>query len=96
MIANAELRRLGTRGLQQLGEDAVDLQRLFLGVFDDRTCRAVGRQIAADDFDDAGDPRQRVADFVRQSGGQFAQGGEVFGARHLVLMQALDLFAAGL
>ena len=41
-------------------------------------------------------PARRIADFVGQSGRQFSQGGEVFGARHLRLMQTLDLFAAGL
>ena len=53
-------------------------------------------QIAADDFDHAGDARQRIADFVGQPGGQLAQGGEVLGARHLRLVQPLDFFAAGL
>ncbi len=55
-----------------------------------------GRQVAADDFNHSGDSRQGIADLVGQPGRQLAQGGEVLGARHLGLMQALDLFAAGL
>ena len=42
----------------------------------------------------AGDTGQRIANFVRESGSKFAQGGDVFGARHLSAMQALDLLAA--
>ena len=94
-VLHLKLRRLGARSLQQIGQDAVDLHCFFFGVFDDRAGRAVGRQVAADDFDDAGNSGQRIADFVRQAGRQFAQGCEVFGARHLGLVQALDFFPAG-
>ncbi len=94
-VFDLELRRLGAGDLQQLGEDAVDLQGFLFGVFDDGAGGAVGRQIAADDFNDAGNSRQRVADFMRQSGGQLAQRGKVLGARHLRLMQPLNLFPAG-
>ena len=50
-------------------------------------------QVAADDFDDAGNSRQRISNFVSQPGGHFAQGCEVLGAGHLRAVQAFD-FAA--
>ena len=52
-------------------------------------------QIAADDIEHAGDARQRIANLMGQSCGQFSEGGEVLGARHLRLVQAVDFFAAG-
>ena len=54
------------------------------------------RQIAADNFDDAGNSGQGITDFVRQSGSQFAKSGKVFGPRHLRLVEMLDLLPAGL
>ena len=94
-IADAKLRRLGPGNLQQFGKNAIDLHRLFLGVLDDGTRRAVGRQISAYDLDHSGNAGQRITDFVGQSGRQFSQSGEVLGARHLRLVQTLDLFTAG-
>jgi hypothetical protein len=49
-IADAELRRFGPGNLQQFGKNAIDLYRLFLGVLDDGTRRAVVRQISADEL----------------------------------------------
>ena len=57
------------------------------------TARAglVCRQIATDDFDDAGDSGKRIANLVGQACGQFAERCQVLGARHLGAMQALNL-----
>ena len=87
-IAAAHLRRMGPRRFQQIGHDAVDLRDFLADVFDDGARRAGRGQIAADDFDDAGDSGQRIANLVGQAGGQLAERGQVFGAGHLGAMQA--------
>ena len=86
----------GTGGIQQFGQDAIDLHRFLLGVFDDLAGDAGLGQVAAHDVEHAGNARQRVANLVRQPCRQFSQRCEVFGARHLRLVQSVDLFAAGL
>ena len=82
------------RGLQQIGNDVIDAGDFLANIFDYRARGAGRRQIAANDFDDAGNPRQWVADFVGQAGGHLAESGKVFGARHLSAVQAFDLDAA--
>src|SRR5581483_1027893 len=80
--------------MQQVGNDAVDLRDFQANIFDDPAGRAGLRQVAANDVDYAGDSGKRIADFVGESGGEFAEGGEMFGARHLSAMQTVDFFAA--
>ena len=63
-------------------------------IFHHRNRRTGRRQIAADDFDDARDSGKRVANLVSQACRQLAERRQVFGARHLRPMQALDLFPA--
>ena len=89
-IALSDLRRMRTRRLQQVGDDVIDAGDLLAHVLDYGPRWAGRRQIAADDFDDAGNPGERIANFVRQSSRHFAQRREVLGARHLGAMQALD------
>ena len=88
------LRWTWTRGFQQIGNDAVDPQYLFLNVLHYVAGRAGGRQISPDNLHDASYAGQRIANFVCQSGSQFSQGRHVFGPRHLRAMQVLDLLAA--
>src|SRR5271165_1096197 len=95
-VAHAELRRFGTRRVQQFSQDAIDLKGLLFGVFDHRARYAVRRKVTADNLNHSRDPSQRIADFMGQSGCQFAQGCEVLGARHLGLVQALDFLATRL
>jgi hypothetical protein len=53
----------------------------FLANVFDHGARGTARgQIAPNDFDDAGDSGQRIADFVGESCGHFAESGQVFGA----------------
>ena len=93
-IAAANLRVPRTRGLQKIGQSAADAADFQPDILHHRPCRAGGGQIATDDLDDAGNSGQRIANLVGQPGGQLAESGEVFGARHLGAMQALNLFAA--
>jgi len=93
-IAAPNLGRMRPCRLQQVGDDVIDLRNFLPNVFHDRTRRAGRRQVSADNLDDAGDPRQRVANFMRQPGRQFSQRGQMLRTRHLRLMQALDLIAA--
>ncbi len=82
------------RGLQQIGDDVVDARDFLANVLD-HSARGAGRgKVAADDLDDAGNSRQRVANFMCEPGGQFSQSGQVLGARHLGAVQALDFSAA--
>ena len=82
------------RGLQQVGDDVVDAGNLLANVFDHRARGAGCGQVAANDFDDAGNSRQRIANFVGQSSGQLSESGKMLGARHLGAVQAFDLEAA--
>ncbi len=70
------------------------LSDFLADIFHHRARRAGRGQVAADDFDDAGDPGQGIANLVSQPGGQLAQGGQVLGAGHLGAVQAFDFFAA--
>src|SRR5271169_2047977 len=79
-VRHAKLRCFGARGIEQFGENAIDLYGFLFGVVDYLTSDASFRKIAADDVEHAGDASQRVADFVRQSSCQLAQCGEVLGA----------------
>src|SRR5579884_813144 len=91
-IGVTDFGRLGAGALEQVGDDAVDLQDLVLDFLHDLARRAGGGQIAPDDFNDPGDAGQRVADFVSESGGEFAHGSEVLGAGNLSTVEALDFF----
>jgi len=85
---------VGAGGFKQVSKDAVDLIDFEVDVFDHFACGAGGGQIAADDFDDTGDTGEGVSDFVSEAGGQFAEGGQVFGAGHLGAMHGFNLLAA--
>jgi hypothetical protein len=93
-VAAANLRRVRPRGFQKIGQDAIDLHDFQANIFHYRARRAGRGQIAADDFDDAGDSGQRVANLVGQARGQFAERRQVLGARHLGAMQDLNFFPA--
>ena len=63
----------GAGGIEQFGEDAVDLHRFLLGVLDNFASDAGLRQVAAYDVEHAGNARQRIADLVRQPAGKLSQ-----------------------
>ena len=90
-IASHHPRRMGPRGFEKIGKDAVDLVDFESHIFHHGTGGAGRGQIATDDFDDAGDTCERVANLVSQSGCQFAERGQVLGARHLCAMHGLYL-----
>src|SRR5215467_5017636 len=79
--------------LKQIGDDVIDAGDFLANVLDYISSRARRRKIAADNFNDSGDSREWIPDFMGQSCCDLAQRGEVFGARHLRSMQALDFFA---
>ena len=79
---------------QKIGYDAIDARDFLANVFHDGSRRAGRRQIAADDFDDAGDSGEWIANLVGQARGQLAERCQMFGAGHLRAMQPLDLFPA--
>src|SRR5438309_5593253 len=93
-ITGANIRRVRTRRLQQVSENAVDLCNLQTHIFDHRARGACGGQVAAYYLDDTGDTCERIADLMCEPGGELSQGGQVLRARHLGAMQAVDLFAA--
>src|SRR5271165_3165077 len=81
-------------GFQKIGQYAVDLRDFQPNIFHHRP-RWTGRgQIAADNFNDSGYSGQGIADLVGQAGRQFAERGQMLGARHLRVMQALNLSTA--
>ena len=70
---------MGPCRFKKIGKNAIDLIDFHAHVFH-HLARGTGRgQIAADDFDHAGDPGQGVANFVCQPGGQLPQCGQVLG-----------------
>ncbi len=93
-VAETVLRRLGTRGLQQVGNDAVDAQHLAAHFLRHLAGGAGFRQVASDDIHHARDSGERIADFMGQAGGKFAERGQVLGARDLGPVEALDFMAA--
>ena len=78
-IALHHLGRMRARGFEEVGEDAIDLIDFEAHVFHHFAGGAGGREIATDDFDDAGDPGERIANFVSKARRQFAERGEVLG-----------------
>ena len=64
------------RRLQQIGKDVVDLRDFQANIFHDGARRTAAGQVASNDFDDAGNAGQRIANFMRQPGGEFAEGGQ--------------------
>lgn len=91
-IRRGEMGRFRPRIIEQLIQDLLNALHFPLHVAPHLRARAIGRQIAANDLDHPGNAGQRVADFMRQTRSQFAQGGQVFGAGHLRLVQAADFF----
>src|SRR5581483_4809749 len=92
-VAGLNLRSPRSRRLQQIGKNAVDLRDLVFYLFHHSTRGTSGRQIAADNFTDTGDSCQRITNFVRQPGCHLPYGGQMFRARHLSAMQAIDLLS---
>ena len=76
-IAAHHPRRMRAGGFEQVGKDAIDLVDFETHVLDHGAGGAGRGQIATDDFDDAGDSGERVANLVSQSGCQFAERGQV-------------------
>src|SRR5215467_11248460 len=93
-IAFANLRRMRTGGLQQVGHDVVDARDFLADIFDDLTSRTRCWQVAADDFDYSCNASERIADFMCQPCSHFTKSREVFGTRHLSAVKALDFLAA--
>lgn len=60
------------RRLQQIGNDVIDAGDFLANVFDYGPGWAGRGKIAADDLDHAGDPGQRVTNFMGQACGDFA------------------------
>src|SRR5579862_4574679 len=82
-IAAANIRRVWACSLQQIRQDLIDLRNLVAHFLDDGPSRTGGGQIAPDDFNYASNPRQRIANFMGQTGREFSESGQVFGTRHL-------------
>ena len=89
-VAPANIGAARPRRFQKVGQGAADARDFQANIFHDGARRTGCRQIAADDFDDAGDSGERVANLVGQACGQLAERCQVLGARHLGAMQALN------
>src|ERR1039457_260074 len=60
-IAAANLRRMWTRGFEQIGQYPINLRNFETNVFDHSARRTCRWKIAADDFDNSSDARKRIA-----------------------------------
>src|SRR4051812_1938820 len=78
--SHTEVGDLGAGDLEEFGDDAIDVHHLGTNVFDDGASGTFLGKIASDDLDDSGDSGERIANLVGESGGEFAEGGEVLGA----------------
>ena len=94
-ISAANLGRSRAGVVEQLGQDVLDMQDLLLDILQNVPTRAVRWEVAADDFNHTGNSRQRVANFMGQASGQFAQGSQVLGTRHLRAVQPFNFLPAG-
>src|SRR5207302_10137084 len=92
-IAWPDLQRARARGLQQIGNNAVNASDLLPYVLDYATGRTCGRKIAPDDFDDSRNASQGISYLVRQACRQLSQGGQVLCARHLRAVQPVNFVA---
>ncbi len=90
-IAAHHLGRMGAGGFKKVGKNAIDLVDFETNILDHGASGAGLRKIATDDVDDAGDSGEGIANFVSQTGCQFAERGQVFGAGHLCAMHGLNL-----
>ena len=63
-ITQANLWRVWPGGLEEISHNAINLRDFQTNVFDDGARGTGGRQIAADDFDDARDSGKRVANLI--------------------------------
>lgn len=74
-IAEANLWRMRTRGLEKIGQRTIDARDFLANVFDDGTGGTAGWKVAAYDFYHAGNSGERIANLVSQSRRQFPEGG---------------------
>jgi hypothetical protein len=73
-------------GLQEVGENAVNLTDLCSKVLERSTRQTVHRWVAANNFDHPCNGRKQIADFVSTAGGKFPDCGQAFRTRHLLAM----------
>ena len=67
-VSRAKQRQVRMYHLQQVGKNPVNPSDLQMNILDHQTRRAGDRQVAANDFDDAGNTCERITDFVSESG----------------------------
>src|SRR5581483_5333431 len=92
-VATANLGRMRACGLEQVADDVVDLRNFLANVLNHLTGRTGGRKVARGNLDNAGNPGQRITNFVGKAGGEFAERRQMFGAGHLRAVQAIDFLA---
>ncbi len=66
------------------------MQDFVLNVAHHRAAGAVCGQLFAHDVHNSSNASQRIADFVRQSGGQFAEAGQMLRAQHFAAVELFD------
>src|SRR5579863_3372359 len=81
---------------EQIVQDVLDVKDFVLDVGENGAAGAFSGEFLAHDVDNAGDAGERIANFMGESGGEFAEGGQVLGAAHFAAVEVFDFEAVAL
>src|SRR5579884_1576071 len=92
-VALADLWMMGACSVKQVSQDVIDARDFLSHILYYRSCGAVFGQVTSYDLDNPRDSSEGVANFVRQTRCHLSERGQMFGARHLRSMKALNFSA---
>ncbi len=92
-VGRMEIQRTRPGVGKQVIQDGLNVDHFFLDFAKNAAARAFWGQFLAEDFDDTGNARQWIADFVGEPGGQFAERGKMLGTLEFATVELADFVA---